>query len=242
MSILSSYIDGFLSLIYPPQCCGCDGEMSSHSDMLCVECLSSMPITNFHLDAKNPVAQRLKDLNPAIENATAQFYYVNDGRWRRVIHSMKYRGNWKVARRMGYWYGSELMESPLYGDVDLVVAVPLHPRRIFERGYNQSELIACGVAEAMGVKQCRGALHRARYNQSQVTQQKSQRWGNVKGIFVVRHPERLVGKHILLVDDVLTTGATITSCIEAILSSVPSCRISVATLAVSRKEIVGNAI
>ncbi len=130
----------------------------------------------------------------------------------------------------------------MYQDIDLVIPIPLHPSRQLRRRYNQSEKIAAGIARALGAKTSNSALRRVRHNPSQVTRQRLERWDNVQNIFAVAHPEQLEGKRLLLVDDVFTTGATITSCIETIERSVKHCRISVATLAVSRKEIMGSAM
>ena len=125
----------------------------------------------------------------------------------------------------------------LYDDVEVVVPVPLHLRKRLKRGYNQSEYLAEGIAAELGVGVDRRSVVRRRNNPSQALSRKSDRWANVEGVFGVRHPERLAGRHILLVDDVFTTGATIVSCAETILRSVPGCRISIAALAVSEHEL-----
>jgi len=129
---------------------------------------------------------------------------------------------------MGAWYGGELAAGGLYAGVDVVVPVPLHLRKRLHRGYNQAEYIARGIAESLGVPVDVHSVRRHRHNPSQALKEHRQRWENVRGIFSVRRPGRLCGKHILLVDDVLTTGATVTSCAEAILAAVPDVRISIA--------------
>ncbi len=243
MSTLSSFLRDLLSLLFPAYCAGCNEKLSGSHEWICLRCQASMPSTYFHLDAENPMAAKLKSLCPSIENATAQFFYINKGHWRSVIHQIKYHNGWLLARKLGYWYGCELLESPIYQDIDVVVPVPLHPSRLLKRRYNQSEKIAEGVASALGIKVCRRAIVRQRNNPSQVTKLYSkQRWENVQGIFKVVRPEELEGKHLLLIDDVFTTGATIVSCIEEIQQKVSNCRISVATLAASRNEIIGRAI
>ena len=148
-------------------------------------------------------------------------------------HRFKYNSAWNIAYRMGRWYGSELKASGLYDDVDVIIPVPLYWIKTMWRGYNQCNYIAQGMAKEMGVKVIRYNVYRKRNNPSQTTQSNTERWENVDGIFGVRNPERLRNKHILLVDDVLTTGATIHSCAKAILSAAPTCRISIATLAVA---------
>ena len=131
----------------------------------------------------------------------------------------------------------ELAAGGLYAGVDVVVPVPLHLRKRLHRGYNQAEYIARGIAESLGVPVDVHSVRRHRHNPSQALKEHRQRWENVRGIFSVRRPGRLCGKHILLVDDVLTTGATVTSCAEAILAAVPDVRISIAVLAVSRHNL-----
>ncbi len=130
-----------------------------------------------------------------------------------------------------------MQEGGLYADVDIVIGVPLHWRKRMTRGYNQAEYIAQGVAQSMGRELSTKAVIRHRNNPPQARTHKSERWDNVEGIFTVKHPERLDGKHILIIDDVCTSSATITACASAILSAVPNCKISIATLAVSAKSL-----
>jgi ComF family protein len=154
-----------------------------------------------------------------------------------MVHRFKYGGEWRAAYDMGRWYGAELRESGLYADVDVVVPVPLHLGRRLWRGYNQSEYIARGIARELGVEVDARSVRRHRYNSSQTSQRADERWDNVEGIFRVKRPERLHGKHILLVDDVFTTGATIMSLGSTILSAVENVRLSVAVLATSRHSL-----
>ena len=142
-----------------------------------------------------------------------------------------------MAYDLGRWYGACLHEGGLFSAVDVVVPVPLHWRRRLGRGYNQSEYLARGVARELGVECDVGSVRRYRYNDSQVLHSAAERWDNVEGVFRVSRPERLRGKHVLLVDDVFTTGATIMSLGSAILSSVEDVRLSVAVLATSRHSL-----
>ena len=176
-----------------------------------------------------------------VAEASSWLFFVSHSRHRDMIHSFKYRGQWEISRKLGSLMGDALHESGLYDSVDAVVPVPLHSMRRLRRGYNQAEYLAEGIACGLGKPLCTGNVVRSRHNRSQAsTRVRDERWDNVKNIFSVRHPEALDGRHILLVDDVLTTGATLISCAETILHACPSCRISVSTLAISAHELFGR--
>lgn len=223
-------------LFYPHLCPVCGGRIEGDHQKVCTRCMVDAPLTGFEQLADNPVSRRVWNLIPA-QRACALLYYVHEGKWRNLAHRFKFAGRWRYAVDAGRMMGSMLAESPLWGDVDCVAAVPLHTLRKLSRGYNQSEYIAKGVAEALGVEHLTGCLSRHTYNRPQVDTDKDKRWDNVEGIFSVTHPERLSGRHILLIDDVFTTGATTISCGEAILRAVPDCRLSIATLFVSKQEL-----
>ncbi len=239
MSILSNALDDLLALLFPARCIGCNRTLVARNEAICSQCWALIPLTNYHMQRENVMELKLKGLCPDVESVAALFFYVNKGDWRSIIHHIKYHHAWRAAYTLGYRYGLDLRESPDFQNFDLVVPVPLHPLRQISRGYNQSELIARGMAKALDAKVNSSSLRRVKYNVSQVrTREKGDRWKNVQGIFALRHPERLAGKRILLVDDVYTTGATMVECIGA-LRGAKDCRISVATIAVSRVEIDG---
>jgi ComF family protein len=211
--------------------------MEGGEGFLCITCQWEMPLTGFEDMADNPVARRFWGLVP-VRNATAFLWFSDGSGFRRVVHSFKYGGRWALARDMGRWFGGVLVDRDAYGGVDVIVPVPLHPLKFMRRGYNQSAYIAHGMSRSIGVPVDTRAVVRRINNPSQtLTATHDERWANVEGIFAVRHPERLAGKHILLVDDVLTTGATIGSCAEAIVTAVPDCRLSIATLYASKKGL-----
>lgn len=223
-------------LFFPRRCPVCGGELAGGGGVICTACAWDIPLTGFEAQADNPVAQKFWGHIP-IQQASAFFLYTEKSRFRELVLSFKYRGGWRLAERMGRWYGARMEQGGLYGGVELVMAVPLHARRRMARGYNQSEYLAEGIARALERPIDRRSVRRKVNNPSQTRTEADERWDNVQGIFAVRRPERLRGKHILLVDDVLTTGATIISCAEAILAAAPDAKISVATLAVSKKSL-----
>lgn len=225
-----------LSLFYPPVCPVCGEEMPEGAVTVCTRCRWDAPLTNYWMNTDNPVVRKFWGVVPVV-NACSFFFFVPHGGYRSLIHDIKYRGRWKQAEELGQWFGSEMTKGGLYSDVDVIVPVPLHMRKQASRGYNQSEYIAAGMAKSLGCHVDSRSVMRTRHNPSQALKLHKERWENVEGIFAVRRPGRLAGKHILLVDDVLTTGATITSCAEAIIAAVPDCRLSIATLSVSKSDI-----
>ena len=204
---------------------------------LCLACRYNMPLTEFSKREYNPVKGLFENIIP-VEAATSLYWFVGGTEWQRLIHNFKYYGRWYFAQKMGEWLGEELAESGKFDGVDIIVPIPLHYRRRLMRGYNQSEQLAMGVGRRMGVECDFRSVCRLRYNDSQTTKRHHERWGNVDNIFAVRCADRLRGKHILLIDDVLTTGATISSCASAIIKACEGdVRISIATLAISRQIV-----
>lgn len=236
MSILADIIYPLRSLVVPRSCPICGEALPPGESVVCTMCEATAPLTMLWEEAANAMQQRFWGLLP-VEQASALLWYVEGSPWRDAVHRFKYGGRWLTAYNLGRWYGALLRESGAYADVDLIVPVPLHWRRRLWRGYNQSEYLAEGMAREMGLRvDCR-SLQRYRHNESQTTQRHSERWDNVEGIFRVRRPEALRGRHILLVDDVFTTGATIMSLGETILRAEPSARLSVAVLATTRQSL-----
>lgn len=194
-----------------------------------------MPLTDYWMAEENPATIMLRKHIPTLHHASALLYFRHESGYRAMIHSLKYSGRRDIAEALGEAFGRELRESPLYDGVDLLVPVPLHWSKRMRRGYNQAEEICTGLGRSMGIPYDFHSLKRIRRTRAQALHRDTDaRRRNVEGAFHLRRPERLQGKHILLVDDVLTTGATITACAEAILSELPDARISVATLAAVR--------
>ena len=236
MSILNELLRDVASLFFPARCAVCGEPLSAGERCVCTLCRATAPLTGYWREADNPVVRKCWGLLP-VEQASGFLFFVHGSGWRELIHGFKYRGSWRTAREMGEWYGRYLRESGLYDDVECVVPLPLHPFKRCRRGYNQSEYIAEGIAHQLGVPVDRRSVVRRRNTASQARKSHRERAGNVEGAFAVRHAERLAGRHVLLVDDVMTTGSTLLSCAGEILRAVPDCRISLAALAVSRREL-----
>lgn len=236
MSTRFDWLHDLSRLFFRERCAVCGGDLSEGERTICTLCRATAPLTGYWEQPANPVLERCRDLLP-IHRASGFLFFRQGSGWQRMIHGFKYRGAWRTARMMGEWYGRELRESGLYHDVDTIVPLPLHPFKRARRGYNQSEYIAEGIASQLGVPVDRTSVYRRRNTAEQALRSRRERAGNVADAFAVRHPERLSGRHILLVDDVMTTGSTLLSCAEAILQAAPGCRISIAALAVVHHEL-----
>lgn len=223
-------LDALLHLFLPRRCPACGCYLIEGEQTFCTRCRMEAPLTNHPREAYNPLLEHMRTIAP-IERAAALLSFPRGSGWRRAVHEFKYSGCWRVARECGYWLGEALAEGGLFYDVDVVIPIPLHRRKLLRRGYNQAEYIAEGVAAALQRPFNSKSLIRVKNNPSQTLKRTEERWGNVEGIFCVRHPEALKGKHILLVDDVITSGATIGSSAEALISSVEGVRISVCSFA-----------
>lgn len=232
---ISGVLRDVVSLILPRTCIACGRVLLENEGCMCLACRYNMPLTNFSKHKDNPVKLLFENVLP-VESATAMFWFVGGSEWQRIVHNFKYYGRWFFAQKMGEWLGEEMRDSGNFDDVDLIIPIPLHYRRRLRRGYNQSEQLALGVGRKMGVKCDFSSVRRRLYNDSQTSKSRSERWENVEEIFEVRNIARLRGRHILLVDDVLTTGATMASCASTILKACDGdVRISIASLAVSRR-------
>ena len=232
---ISTVLRDVASLFLPRTCLACGRVLLENEGSVCLACRYNMPLPNFAKRKDNPIKLLFENVLD-VESAAAMFWFVGGTEWQRIVHNFKYHGRWFFAQKMGEWMGEELLDSGNFDDIDLIVPIPLHYRRRLHRGYNQSEQLALGVGRKMGVECDFRSMRRCHYNDSQTSKSRSERWENVEEIFEVRRVEKLRGKHILLIDDVLTTGATMASCASAIVKACEGdVRISIATLTVSRR-------
>jgi len=190
-----------------------------------------MPRTNYHLQVGNEVEQRFWG-KVEIERATSYFFYTKGSDYRHILFKLKYQGYKELGEVMGRYMAQELLTSDFLQGIDFIVPVPLHSKKKKTRGYNQSEWIALGFSHASGIPMDLNILVRIVDNKTQTRKSVFERWENVKDVFQVSCAESLKGKHILLVDDVLTTGATLLSCANALVTS-SNVRVSIITLAVA---------
>ncbi|MFI3330964.1 MAG: phosphoribosyltransferase family protein [Rikenellaceae bacterium] len=228
----------FKSLFFPNTCYVCGKSLGAPKLWMCNTCMMDIPLTGFWDLDQNPMEQKFWGLLP-LKGACALMHFSKGSRYVNLIYSLKYYKHWRVAQSMGRYLGYILKDADKYKDVDYIIPVPLHYRRRLKRGYNQAEYIAKGLAEIMGAKVDAKTLKRVVHNPTQTKKDKYQRWKNVENIFAVGDTTHLKGKHILLVDDVLTTGSTIVSCADSLLKQQSDITLSVATLA-CRVDIPGK--
>lgn len=226
-----SPLKAILQVLFPTTCACCGQVLVNGERQVCIECLSGLAATAYSAMPDN-AAERLLAGRIHLEAATAIYYFKAENTVRHMVHAMKFHGNTDLCRIMGRQMGLELLRSGRFDDVDVLVPVPLHWIRRLQRGYNQSELLCRGIAEVMPREVNTTAVVRHRYTHKQSKQKGHRRDKNVAGAFSMKRPDELAGKHVLLVDDVLTTGATLCACTEA-LATVPGIRISVATFSIA---------
>lgn len=196
-------------------------------------CMASLPRTGLLNTPENEMERRFWGIFP-VERASALYYYARGGNVSNILYGMKYHGRRKLCLQMGRIIAAELIGTGFFDGIDCIMPVPLHKKRLRERGYNQSELLAAGISEITGIDVETGSLIRIHNNATQTHKSSFERWENVSGLFEkTSKADMWIGKHILLVDDVLTTGATISACIDA-LKVIPDIKISVVTLAWSK--------
>ncbi len=220
-----------LELFFPRNCCVCGELLVGDEHDICSRCLLNLPEAYNALGEENFVERRLMGRIPIVAvTALLTFKHGNDTQ--TLLHQIKYQGNERLALTMGRQMGIRLSESKRFDDVDLIIPVPLHPRKERQRGYNQSLLLCQGITQNFPRPIEQNNLIRTQHTSSQTHKNRQQRLENMKGVFTVKEPDRLKGKHLLLIDDVITTGATTEACCLSLLA-VEGVRISVAALAVT---------
>lgn len=208
---------------------GCGGVLSKSESILCFICENNLPKTYFEKDAENVVFKRMYGRIP-IQQATSFLYFDKGGLVQHLMHQLKYNDKKEIGLYLGKLLGQQLMQHSAYFNIDMIIPVPLHEKKLYQRGYNQSELFAKGIAEAMNKSLATDIISRIDYTQSQTGKNKFERWENVKDAFRLNNAELIKGKQVLLVDDVITTGATLEACAQHLMNE-EDVKISVATIA-----------
>lgn len=220
--------NNFFDILFPRICGGCNSVLNMGEKHICTECLCQLPLTGYWKENDNPVAKMFWG-RIYLQNASSFLHFQKGGRLQGIIHNMKYKNQKEIGFFLGEMLGKELINTS-YSSVDLIVPVPLHKSKIRKRGYNQSDYIAGGLSEVLGIPVETEVVKRIISSDSQTKKSRYERWENVMNIFNVEKPNVIEGKHILLVDDVLTTGATIEAC-ATVLQGIPGVKVSAVTLA-----------
>lgn len=224
-------LNNLLDLFFPKLCLLCNDPLIGGETHFCLKCLCNLPRTGFDYQKENP-ATHLFAGKAAISHAAAFLYYERGNNVQLLIHELKYNDNREIGFRLGRMAGLDYHQAIRSDLPDLLLPVPLHPGKRKKRGYNQSEWIARGVNSVLKLPFDTSSLSRIKNTDTQTRKQVYDRWQNVQETFTVTNPEALAGKHILLIDDVITTGSTLGACAEALLA-VPGVRVSVLAVAIA---------
>lgn len=220
-------LQSFLTLFYPNICSGCNSAISSKDEIICVSCWSNLPKSYQYKNKQNHTAKLFWGRYP-LENAFSTFLYYKGNSLQNMVYDLKYRGNQKVGEVLGKEIGKEILLANI--KIDVIIPVPLHPAKLQKRGYNQAYSIAKGIKEVIKCDLNTDSLLRKVNTDTQTRKSKFERWENVKEIFSLQNKEKIVGKHLLLVDDVITTGSTIEGCCHT-LGEMEGVKISVVAIA-----------
>lgn len=218
-----------LNLLFPKTCNGCTEKLRAHETVLCASCMHHLPLACFHRHEDDT----LKNIfygRVHLQAATALVYFQKKGITQKLLHNLKYKGQEEIGAYFGNWLGSELAESSIFSEVDVVIPVPLHKKKLKKRGYNQVSKFAKAIASRLHASCREDILLKVSDTSSQVFKKRVSRF-DAPEIFKIKQSEVLIGKHILLVDDIVTTGATIEKCANQLLID-PTTKLSVATIAI----------
>lgn len=222
-------ISDLISLIFPDLCAACERPLITGEKLVCLNCQLTLPFSNYHKFRDNPIEQHFWG-KTKVESATALFHFIKSSRVQHLIHQLKYKGLTEIGLYCGALLGDKLSNAVGFADLDGVTSIPLHKAKQEKRGYNQSDFICEGVSQIMNIPFHRNLIARTVNTQTQTKKKRMERWKNVENIFAITDISLVTNKHILIVDDVITTGSTIESCANEILK-IPRTRVSVAALA-----------
>jgi ComF family protein len=231
MRALANIKEALLHLAFPHVCAGCGTDVLDSTQPLCLRCLDALPQTHFYQHSNNAVEKLFWGRLPLVA-AAASYYFTKASLMQRLMHQFKYKGHKELGLYLGQQMGNSFMQTNRFSSVDALVPLPLFKAKERARGYNQAAVLCDGIAAAFQKQVLAQNVIRTAHTESQTRKNRIDRWQNMEGHFNVTDPERLAGKHLLLVDDVVTTGATLEACGRALLN-VQGVRLSVATLCIA---------
>ncbi len=220
-----------LHLFFPPTCAGCKTILIANENVICTSCRHEMPLTQHHLNPENDAYKKFYGRIP-VEHVSALVYFHKKGIVQELIHSLKYRGQEAIGTVLGEWYAEELKNIPVLSTLDTIIPVPLHPKKLRERGYNQVTEFGNALAKSLQIPISNSILFRPVYSKTQSQKNRLGRTEGIDTIFDVSFDEKDHNKHFLLIDDVITTGATLEVCAKALLK-IPGTKISIVCMAMA---------
>ncbi len=220
-------------LFYPHNCIGCGSDLLHKDSLICPVCFVSLPHTNYARVAGNPIEKIFWGRIP-LAAAHSEFYFAKETLIQQLIHQLKYKGNIDSGMYLGELMANSLIESNRFNDINGLIPLPLYPEKEKKRGYNQAAVICNGMSAVMNVPVINNILLRKRFTETQTKKHRTERWENVAGSFILKNEDQLKGKKLLLVDDVITTGATLEAS-GSILLNIPDVQLSIATLCFAAK-------
>jgi len=226
-----NFLNALTHLFYPHLCEGCSKPLVPGEKVLCITCTTLLPETGYHHIPGNETELRFAGRIPFM-HATSYAWFTHDGLLQHLIHGLKYKDKKETGEWLGRRFGNELSATDWISSVDLIIPVPLHPAKLARRGYNQSMCIAEGLSAALKIPASDNMLQRIKETETQTSKTRSERVNNMEGAFLVAGNAQLVGKHILICDDVLTTGATLEACALSLMKQ-KSIKISIATIGIA---------
>lgn len=225
-------LKNIFNLFYPDICLCCENHLTENEHTVCLKCRFDFSVTNFTSEKDNAVEKVFYGRIP-IEKATALFYFLNKGKIQTLIHQLKYKGQQQVGTFAGNWLAEDILQSNEFKDVDVIVPVPLHKNKLKSRGYNQVTTFGKALSKKLNIPYVENALVRTSFTRTQTKKIRIERWKNVQEIFSNANPELLNHKHILLIDDIITTGATLEACYSELKKS-ENIKISIACIAYTK--------
>lgn len=222
-------LSNFLNILFPKSCFCCENNLLDNERCICTSCRLKLPISNFHFDNNQSLNKLLYGRVPLV-HGTSLFYFSKNGLVQNLIHNLKYKGFYSIGTELGFWLGNELKKLDTYKEIDVIIPVPLHKSKLRKRGYNQVSSFASEIAKALNVPLVDDVLLSIKKSSSQVKKNRLRRVLEVTTKFKVFDFKKLENKHILLVDDVITTGNTVELCYNE-LNQIPNIKLSIATMA-----------
>ncbi len=230
---LKNIFSSTLHLFYPHTCTGCGSDLLEENILLCLKCIHNLPHTHFAALANNPVEKYFWGRIP-LEAAYSEFYFSKEFLVQQLIHQLKYKSDTSIGFYLGEMMGRTLLKSGRFNSIDAIIPLPLYADKERKRGYNQAAILGNGISSIINKPVLNETVIRRHATETQTRKHRTERWENVKDSFMVNNDKDLAGKHLLLVDDVVTTGATLEACGNIILE-VPGSKLSIATLAYAAK-------